>query len=306
MVLDRRKSLHEACAGWLPGGKFDLRSQPDHSGKPMSLSTFEPIFPNHAIERCSATFAFRDALPDKVFTALKNSHDTLIRKAGFETQESIGVQIDVATGHVVKRHGGLFPAMYNSLDKADAIFIAPNSVTWQTVRYIMWDQFESKLETLIYHILDTFLSSVSGSLIRMEYVDCFIWSGTWDNFDSTNLLGQDSDFTCRAAQRAGREWHTHSGWIADDDKVRRVYNVNVNAVSRRETGEIKPAITIFTLAQDQNVEGQQTGLFDTSAEAKGRLQSQHQDLKNLLGRVISPAMAQRIHLHSSLKAGAVF
>jgi hypothetical protein len=53
----------------------------------MSSSIFKPIFPNHAIERCSATFAFRDALPDKLFTELKNIHDPLIRKSGFRDTE---------------------------------------------------------------------------------------------------------------------------------------------------------------------------------------------------------------------------
>jgi hypothetical protein len=133
----------------------------------------------------------------------------------------------------------------------------------------------------------------------MEYMDCFIWAGTWDNFDSTNLLGSDSDFACRAAQRGSREWHSYSGWTANDNKVRRIYNVNINAVSRQQTDVIKPAITILTLAQDQNVNDLKPGLFDTLAEAKMQLDSQHQDLKNLLGRVISPTMAQQIGLHSS-------
>jgi uncharacterized protein (TIGR04255 family) len=263
----------------------------------MNSSAFEPIFPDHAIERCSATFAFNDALPDKLFTAAKNNHDHLIRTAGFETQDSVSVQIEV--GQVPKSRSGIIPAMYNSLDRADAISIAPQSVTFQTARYIRWAQFESKLEALVYPILDTFLSSVNGSLIRLNYLDCFIWEGTWDNFDSTKLLGPDSDFACRAIKRGSREWHSHSGWTVDDNKTRRIYNVNINAVSRQEKDGIKPAIVIFTLAQDQNADGLQTALFDTIAEATVLLDSQHQGLKDLLGKVISPTMAQRIRLHSS-------
>lgn len=262
----------------------------------MNSSTFEPIFPNHAIERCSATFAFRDALPDKLFTALTNNHDHLIRTAGFEAQNSVSVQIEV--GHDSKSHSGILPAIYNSFDRADAIIIAPQSVSLQTVRYIRWAQFESKLEELVYPILDTFLSSVNGSLIIMNYLDCFIWEGTWDNFDSTKLLGQDSDFACRATKRGSREWHSHSGWTVDSNNIRRIYNVNINAVSRQEKDVIKPAIAIFTLARDQNVDGQ-TALFDTIAEATALLDSQHRGLKDLLGKVISPTMAQQIRLHSS-------
>jgi hypothetical protein len=117
---------------------------------------------------------------------------------------------------------------------------------------------------------------------------------------ATEDIGRDG---CRGASlSAEAQDKTRAEATTDGTKTRRIYNVNINAVSRQEKDRIKPAIVIFTLAQDQNVDDLQHGLFDTIAEANVLLDSQHQGLKDILGNYDGGANP----LAFLLKTGPVF
>ena len=264
----------------------------------MTDLKFRPIFPKHAIERCAVTYGFRSVLPEKLFTALKGRHAAAVESAGFTQQPGTGLNIDLVTGRVSSAAGSM-PMIFNSVDGASAFVIAPNALTFQTTRYVRWSQFQAGLEQVVVPVLNEFLTAVGGATIRLEYSDCFIWDGSWDNFDSGKLLSSESDLVIGASRKFKGEWHSNSGWFEDMGMDRRrLLNVNVAAVQRqRQDGSMHPALTILTLGMDQTNQGVAGDLFDSSEHANHFLEKLHGDLKVLLSRVISTHMANTIGLN---------
>jgi uncharacterized protein (TIGR04255 family) len=264
----------------------------------MTEPAFQPLFPNHAIERCAVTFAFQSPLPNKLFAALKDDHGATIQKAGFRPQTAQGVNIDAATGKVTAGIAAFLPVVYTSADSASALIVAPNSVMFQTTRYIRWRQFEAGLELLAFPLVERFLGAVNGASLRLEYTDCFLWPGSWDDFDSTLLLGQSSEFVCREAQKSCADWHSNCGWLEDNGDFRHIKNVNIAAVARPgRDGAIRPAVVIYTLDQEQKAPGAQGDLFDNKATVLSKLSKLHSDLKALLAKVITSDMSDIIGLN---------
>ena len=266
-----------------------------------SSPRFDPIFPAHAIERCSATVVFDQALPQKILSNVQNIHRARLLGSGLvEGPQAMGLQFDFVTGNVVPLMGG-GPVSYVTADKGTTITLAPNQINLATLLYTRWGHFEAAIVKFLMPLVHDFSQSVSITAVQLDYLDRFVWTGTWDNFDSTTLLNPPGELVAAMPARARQQWHSHSGWfeISAPGK-RRLFNVNVDVASATIANAIgsRPSVGILTLIQDGVVAIPPRAAPDWIAEGDviPIWRQQHSDLKDLLKTIISLPMAQRIGL----------
>ncbi len=267
----------------------------------MTASHFDPIFPAHAIERCTATVAFSQGLPQKLLSATQDRHKQRLLAAGFsEGPKAVGLQFDVLSGRVIPLAGG-GPMTFVSEDQGTTIIVAANQISVQTLLYTRWANFETFISKYVSAIFADFTDALSISATKLEYWDRFIWTGDWDDFDVSQLLAVNSDLISARAAHATRQWHSHAGWFENPAPARqRLVNANVDVVSVNSPNFVgeKPSVGIYTSLQDSDVRapsGSSPAPF-TLDEVPHALRQQHLDLKALLGAIISPGMAKRIGL----------
>ncbi|SEF72195.1 TIGR04255 family protein [Methylobacterium sp. 190mf] len=265
---------------------------------------FDPIYPAHAIERCSATLAFGEPLTDKLMQKVKAKANPLFAHLQMfaQVQPQYGIEINPQTGAVTPKQMGLGSFIYSNAEQTLNCIITPGAIIWNNVRYVRWQPFIGQIEQVLPPVLDIIIDAVDIASIKLEYLDRFYWSGDWSNFDSQKLLRNDRGMWAETAKRAKREWHSHSGWFDYvSHSVRSLININVDVVSAARPGEngAVPSVGILTLLQDQMVRGENGARFGQEGVFKdpiSQLDKQHHVLKGVLAEVIVPQMAERIAL----------
>jgi uncharacterized protein (TIGR04255 family) len=260
---------------------------------------FEPIFPSHAIERCTVSIAFVQDLPQKAFQKVVDRARTSFRNAGLESAggPSVGFQVDLSSGRAMPFEGPR-PLIFMTTDQATQFIIASNSLIARTGRYVRWQPFSGQIEELLLPLLDGYVDVVSIANVQLEYVDRFIWTGDWSTFRWRDLLQEHGPFLSRRASQAQTQWHTHSGWFEDITGGRRLINVNIDVVDLVRPDGVVPSVGILTLMRDAVPEQApgQTGRYWNGASIQAVLEQLHNELKRLLEQIITAPMAERIGL----------
>lgn len=265
----------------------------------MTASRFDPKWPNHAIERCSLTVALKEAVPEKLFAATTDKHKSSFERFGLVEQPAISVSFNMATGQAVDASGNVFAKNYTFRDQSAALTITPQALAWGTSRYTRWKQFKEQLHVVFFPIVESYLAISDVILIRLDYLDRFLWTGTWDDFDLAMLLRPDLNSMPLVANRAKQERHSHNGWFESNGRLRRLINRNLDVAQVPLVGRIgmQPSVGVYTLIQDEFVVqlGGANPLRDMSGVQQG-IEQQHVDLKAMIADTISESMAKRIGL----------
>jgi uncharacterized protein (TIGR04255 family) len=264
---------------------------------------FEPVFPSHAIERCVATIAFAQELPAKAFQRVLERARANFRNAGLESMgtPAFSIQVDIASGRTTPLEGHR-PSIFATSDQAMQFIVAPNNLSVRTGRYVRWQPFTGQIEELMLPLMDGYIDVVSIASIQLEYVDRFLWTGDWTSFNWRDLLKEDGMFVAGRASGARAQWHTHSGWFDEISGGRRLVNVNIDVADIVRSDGVFPSIAILTLMRDvvpEQVVGQEVRYGDRVSVQSG-LEQLHNQLKALLGQIITAPMAQRIGLTSQV------
>jgi len=265
---------------------------------------FEPVFPAHAIEHCAIAVIFDQELPQKGFQNVLDRAAPAFRDAGYEQiAPTATIQFDVATGRVGPMTG-LPPTNYLSPDRSTNFLVAPNSIYTQTGRYVRWQPFIGQVEDLVIPLIVEYNKLVSITGIQLQYLDRFYWTGSWDTFKWQNLVQEKSGLVVPVAGEFVREWHCHSGWfeLPPANPLRRLVNVNIDVVEAIRPGDEagpRPSVGILTLMRDHIVPAVGPPKIGMEPDIiLPTLEKLHRDLKNMLSRVISIEMAERIGLQS--------
>jgi uncharacterized protein (TIGR04255 family) len=260
---------------------------------------FEPIFPAHAVERCGATITFSEALPAKAFEKYLERARTIFRNAGFQPLPSpVSFQIDATTGRATPLTG-VGPSIFVTSDQATQFFIAQNSLAARTGRYVRWQPFAGQIEEVIVPLVDLYADIVSIQSVQVDYLDRFMWTGTWANLDWRSLIREDGGFVAGRVSSVAGPWHSHSGWFEEVEGVRRLINVNIDLVDFAKSGEpAAPSVGILTLMRDNVVsDAAATRTYENGSSVQAGLEELHNDLKILLGQIITDAAAKRVALN---------
>lgn len=262
------------------------------------MAEFRPIFPAHAIERCSVTLAFASEVPEKALKRIVAEATPKVVELGLRPgQQPIGFQVDALTGKVTPVNGG-GPTNFVSPDNQQHLALLPNAITWATQQYVRWAQFKSQFTKVASFAVDQYESLISLSSIQLEYWDRFIWTGDWGDFDARQLLDDKSQLVAPKAFDSPKEWHNHVGWFEDFPDGRRLRNVNVDVVGLTELrGGTRPSVGIYTMARDQVSQDSGQQLFEAKP-VSARLDALHKDLKTTLKALICSGISERIGLDS--------
>jgi uncharacterized protein (TIGR04255 family) len=263
---------------------------------------FEPIFPSHAIERCTAAIAFTEELPTKAFQRVIDRAQASFRQAGMESfpTSPVGVQVDIQTG-IASALSGPRPRIFVTPDRAMQFIVAPSNLTLRTSRYVRWQPFAGQMEELLLPLTTGYVDVVSIAHFQLEYVDRFLWTGgDWSTFSWRELLRADGAFIAGRASQADREWHAHSGWFQYGPRGKRLINVNVDVADFTREEVSFPSISILTLMRDIVPEenSEQGGTYSDIPSIQEGFEELHNESKTLLEQVITTGMAGRIGLTS--------
>jgi uncharacterized protein (TIGR04255 family) len=262
---------------------------------------FDPIYPAHAIERCAVTVIFDQVVPQKILSSLRATHRSRLLEAGLtDGPPVLGMQIDISTGKVIPVEGD-GPISFVTSNRGTTVTLAPNQINLTTVLYTRWVHFEATLDKILMPLVSDYSTSVSVYAVQLDYLDRFIWSGTWENFDAHKLLLPQGELVAARPLRVSQQWHCHSGWFETPTPgKRRLINVNLDIASAAvaNSGVLKPSIGILTVMQDGSVviPPHTKPNWFAENEIMPILRQQHSDLKDLLRSIISTSMAQQIGL----------
>jgi uncharacterized protein (TIGR04255 family) len=255
---------------------------------------FDPILPNHAIERSAITLTFSEALPDKLFQREMEKYSAAIRKAGLSksVRPSIGFVVDIKTGNVAREDGAKAPYLFSSADEGTQFTVMPNSVVWVTTAYSRWRPFLSQFLSVAAEVLSLFFDNLELKTVKIECWDRFNWFGNWEEIDYTKLFREGSSYIVPKAIGSEKEWHSHTGWFSyGGAQVRQLTNINIDVVELVSTvdGEKRPSVGIYTMMQDELSGSEGVVLHD-------RLDNLHLGLKRVFGDIVSDEIKNRVGL----------
>jgi uncharacterized protein (TIGR04255 family) len=175
----------------------------------------------------------------------------------------------------------------------------PRQLSLQTQRYTRWAPFRAAFSKIALPLAEDYTATVSTSAVQLEYVDRFLWTGTWEDFDVSQLIKSNPLISERATQ-AKQQWHCHTGWFDwPSPTLRRLTIANVDVVSAGPTPNLlRPSVGIQTSLQEGAFAGPEGDIVATMPDAEiiPRLDQQHLDLKELLRTIISDSTAKQIGL----------
>ncbi|QEE40708.1 MULTISPECIES: TIGR04255 family protein [unclassified Methylobacterium] len=266
---------------------------------------FDPIYPAHAIERCSATLIFGDPITEKLLLKMRAKANAVFSSLQMVVQShpQMGFEINPQTGIATPKQMGVGSLVYSNTDRTLSCVITPGALIWNNLRYARWQPFIGQMEQVVSQLLPIVSDAVDVVSVKLEYLDRFYWSGDWDSFSIGKLLRSDKGMWAEAAIKAKREWHSHVGWFDyASANERTLINVNIDVVSAARPGEENavPSVGILTLLQDQiftAVDGAQAPEQAGYTDPISHLDKQHLVLKDILAEVILPEMADRITLN---------
>jgi hypothetical protein len=139
--------------------------------------------------------------------------------------------------------------------------------------------------------------SING--VQVEYLDRFLWTGTWQDFNWRKLLKEDSEFIVGVAKRVHHQWHCHCGWFEPTGKdARRLVNIDIDAADAVPPSATmpRPSLGIRTMIRDHVPPEQRSTDWLEPDSVSGLLDIIHEDLKKLLTEIITLEAAMRINL----------
>lgn len=260
---------------------------------------FTPIYPSHAIERCSINIGFTPDIPPKLYLpTIDNVKSSLVERGFKKNEDMVSFRFE---------NGKIHPAD-NKVDGGPVLFarqgaspveleITPNSIRWTASRYINWSSFISEFDDVYDSLFSEFAKVSSIHSIRLEYFDRFFWAGDWKTFDSAKLIVNDCPYYSNASRNALKETHTHTGWFEypDDNLGKRLLNnvnIDINSVVQG-TQSLTPSIGIYTSAERQLAGN---SLLSNQQQIDDELNKLHLGLLNTLRGIICEDMQKKIGL----------
>ncbi|WP_181171469.1 TIGR04255 family protein [Mesorhizobium sp. B2-5-9] len=265
---------------------------------------FDPIYSEHAIERCAWTVAFSQPLPEKLYLSVVRAAGEDATKRGYQPVQYHGIQFNPLTGQVLAGQPG-GPVEFVAPDGAVQLNITPQSVTFASTRYVRWQPFFGQVSDWPLSIAARFGDIVDVGGLKLEYWDRFIWSGDWSDFDPNKLLRADTPYVAPGATRGGNAWHSHVGWFEKNDgAVRRLVNINIDCLDFMLPNTIgpKPSMGVYTMIQDSFFLPGSLQIDVGVNSLKDRSTELHLSLKTLIGSIISDDMQNRISLNNGARS----
>jgi uncharacterized protein (TIGR04255 family) len=281
---------------------------------------WQPAHQNHAIERVSLTFQFKEEIPTRHWRDLLEAVTTRMPGLGFATRldlnftQSVLGQAPSPVAMSGRQVGGVVgmavrPAMVGSgrlfqsnegPEVREQISLQRNQVTYSATQYQRWSALRNRMIDSLGDAIDRALSLVDMDFVMLEYWDRFIFDGPISDVNYQELIRVDSRYLPSFASGRKGLWHSHVGYL-DSLSLgsNRLINLNVDVFDQAmpNSQEAQRSVGIHSMSQDR-VEPKSSPT--TLVHAASTLDDLHTLLKVVLGDVISSEMAERISLNGEV------
>ncbi len=268
--------------------------------------SWQPIHPNHAIERTRIAVQFKDSLPLRTVLTVGDAFEKVRSDFGF------GARVEVQTHSLVVDLGAQAPQPVAQQSRGwqfrreaapgaivEALVFTPEGVVYENVEYVRWADFWDRASRLLLPLVTMSAEVTDLRLFSLEYFDRFIFAGSPSLASPNALISESLVSNLPDAPRSGSElWHIHRGWFETLDGVRILVNQNLDANDHPQAdGEARRTVGIYTKVERRNInEVVDAGLI---AEDMNKM---HAISKVIVARTLTPEIRARIGLH--VDAGA--
>jgi hypothetical protein len=283
---------------------------------------WQPIHENHAIDVMAAVVTFGQPLPDRLLRKVLQASETVAFEAGLKSRHSLLQQQLVLSGGsqpgIVPALGGVRGQMFNAQLDAPDVQVLPgrlaeqlqvdqSSIIYRTWRYVSWSWQSKRMGGLMVPALSAAQEVVAFSSQRLEYLDRFKFEGEPSSVDFSSLLREGSGLV--AGHGFGRSdlWHSYTGFFEPSPhqgtSTKRLFQINLDVVDE-PSGPAPDAPQIrwanITTAREDRLQADEVD--GRTRDADMILKSfdlMHTELKDLFGRIVTDAIAERIYLMGS-------
>jgi len=256
----------------------------------------------------AAVVRFAQPVPDLVLKRALNATEETAFAAGLKSRHSTrGLEFSVSAGGIqaASREDGVRGLMFNATFDddpsntlrgtrlAEQIQLDIGQLIYRTWRYVSWTWQLQRMQSLMRPALDVLSGIVSISQTRLEYLDRFMFEGDLAAADVKSLLKFDSEHIAKHVFDATDLWHSYTGAFVPG-AVKRLEVVNLDALDLPgiEDSESTRWVHMTTAYEDRYNPLAEIPVDQVFKSFDGM----HFDLKQLLGSLITDAMAKRIYL----------
>lgn len=270
--------------------------------------TWRPAHEAHAIERATLTLNFAQEVPTKALNSAVLTIEQAMLAQGF--QHFTPPQ---ANDVIIVKFGGIEPVQSQSEGRGFQIIRAGELIeefvfhrshfSYSTTRYTRWKPVIERIATLAGPAISKLMDISNISSLKIEYFDRFVFEGQCQDADYKAAFNTESKYLPRFYGNMKDLWHSHVGYFETTAAgYQRLINANIDVLDVVQSQEMKEnvkpkrSIGIYTMIDDRflipNTASAPTKLGDILTIADDI----HTSLKNILGEIISPTLAELISL----------
>jgi hypothetical protein len=282
--------------------------------------SWEPIHENHAIDVMAAVATFGQPLPDRLLRKALQVSEEVAFEVGLKSRHSLLQQQFVFSGSqggIMPAMGGVRGQMFNAqLDSpegqplpgrvAEQLQVDQLSIIYRTWRYVSWNWQSERIRALMMPTLSTVQDAVAISGQRLEYLDRFRFEGDPSAVEFSSLFRERSGLIAEHGFRRSDLWHSYTGFFEPSPQgtsTKRLFQINIDVVDE-PSGPMPDApkirwANILTAREDRlQPDEVDYGTRDPDMIVKS-FDLMHTELKNLFGKLVTDAIAERVYLMGS-------
>jgi len=282
---------------------------------------WHPIHENHAIDVMAAVVTFGQPLPDRLLRNVLQVSEEVAFEAGLKSRHALVQQQFVFSGGgqggILPASGGVRGQMFNAqLDSpegqplpgrlAEQLQVDQSSIVYRTWRYVSWSWQIERMRGLIMPALSAAQDAVAVSGQRLEYLDRFKFDGEPSSVEFSSLLRERSGLVAKHGFGRSDLWHSYTGFFEpspDGETTKRLFQIHVDVIDE-PSGPIPDAPQIrwanITTAREDRLQPDEVDGRTRDADMIFKsFDLMHTELKDLFGKLLTDAIAERIYLMGS-------
>jgi hypothetical protein len=222
---------------------------------------WQPIHPNHAIERTRVIIQFATPISNKMSEGLTGALAFATSKGGLGPREGVarnGVRLLMsAQGTQVisqdSQSGAQFARRSQSGEIIEAVLLDQGSLVYETIEYVRWALFQKRFSELAAGVVEKLAADADIGSVTLEYFDRFVFEGPIGVALPIDLICDDLLLTLPDSAKSGKEiWHIHRGWFEGEADSRFLVNQNVDVQEGQvPTGEAIRSVALYTKVEQQ-------------------------------------------------------
>jgi uncharacterized protein (TIGR04255 family) len=270
---------------------------------------WQPVHENHAIEVMAVKVDFAELVPLPLLRRALRVAEEGAFAAGLRSRHTLGGQISGGSGVVLGViQGQIFNAGIETVDSepvplkvSEQLQVDQTAITYRTWRYVSWSWQAERVKSLLLPVVDTVYGIVSIAHAQLEYLDRFRFDGPPNSAAVALLLKEGAPLVAPQIFSKSDLWHSHTGaYLPSGDQTKRLQTVNVDAINDPAQGDnMRRWVNIVTLRRDTFSADVVHEGGPSSDKILELLNTMHTELKDLLGMLITDAMASRIYLRDA-------